>query len=446
MFSDTIAAIATPAGRGALSLIRVSGSETIEVVSRVISSFDPSFVRSSRLASVRHPETGEILDQVLHVFYPNPHSFTGDDVVEITTHGGLFIPFDVLQAVLAAGARQARPGEFSMRAVMNGKLDLLQAEAIGDLVDSTAPQQRKAALFQLERGLSCRIEALRAQVLELEALLSYEIDFPEEDDGPISPLKIEAATRRVLKDVSSLLDTSRDGEMLREGALAVIAGRPNSGKSSLFNALVGFDRAIVTDIAGTTRDAIEAPVSCDGFPFRMVDTAGIRESDDTLEKLGIEVSRRYLDAADIVILCVEAGRNMTVEEEGFCQRKKARVLVVNTKADLVPDQTETCALPVSATQGTGLAKLRKALAAEAFGGKFARVDGEPSLTRARHRSALEKSHSELRQFSDALVNGIEAVVASVHLRASVLAMEEIIGVVTTEDVLGAVFSKFCVGK
>ena len=210
VFSDTIAAIATPAGRGALSLIRVSGSETIEVVSRVISSFDPSFVRSSRLASVRHPETGEILDQVLHVFYPNPHSFTGDDVVEITTHGGLFIPFDVLQAVLAAGARQARPGEFSMRAVMNGKLDLLQAEAIGDLVDSTAPQQRKAALFQLERGLSCRIEALRAQVLELEALLSYEIDFPEEDDGPISPLKIEAATRRVLKDVSGHLQGRRN--------------------------------------------------------------------------------------------------------------------------------------------------------------------------------------------------------------------------------------------
>jgi tRNA modification GTPase len=446
VFSETIAAIASPSGKGALSVIRVSGSQAVEIASRVIRSFDSSTARTTRLAQLSHPVSEEVLDQVLYAFYPNPRSFTGEDLVEITTHGGLFVPVDVLEALLAAGARQARPGEFSMRAVVNGKLDLLQAEAVGDLVDSTAPAQRAAALSQLARGLSRRIETLRTHVLELEGLLSYEIDFPEEDDGPVSQQRIDSASELVLKEVTSLLDTSRDGERLREGALVVIAGVPNSGKSSLFNSLVGFDRAIVTEIAGTTRDAIEAPVSCSGFPFRLIDTAGIRKSDDTVEKLGIEVSKRYVSAADIVIFCVEVGRDQTLEERKFCEELGDRLVLVNTKADLISGKGKNAGLWVSVIDGSGLPDLREALAVKAFGSEMARADLAPALTRARHRTALEKARVELSEFSESMANGVEAVVASVHLRAAVLAMEEIIGVVTTEDVLESVFSSFCIGK
>ncbi len=445
MLSDTIAAIASPAGTGALSLIRVSGERAAEIVSQVIPTFDRGSSRRPHLAPIRSPDTGDVLDQAIHTFFPGPGSFTGEDVVEITTHGGLFIPYDVLAAIMAAGARQARPGEFSMRAVFNGKMDLLQAEAVGDLVDSTAAAQRTAALAQLDKGLSRRIEKLKARVLDLEAFMSYDIDFPEEDDGPISQKKIVEATKSASDEIEALLATAHDGEMLREGALVVIAGRPNSGKSSLFNAMIGFDRAIVTDIAGTTRDAIEAPVSCDGFPIRLVDTAGLRESDDFIEQLGIEVSRRYVDAADIVVLCVEAGRGLSEEEESFRDSIDSTVVVVSTKSDLLTDNTGG-PNSVSAVNGSGLAELRKTLATEAFGNQLTRTDDQPALTRARHRAALEKARVELKQFSDALAMGTDAVVASVHLRAAISMLEDVVGVITTEDVLETVFSKFCIGK
>ncbi len=445
MLSDTIAALATPPGRAAVALIRLSGRDALAVAGRVLRPFEPEPPRMARRARATAPRDGEVLDEVLYTVFRAPASYTGEDLVEIGTHGGWLAPAEVLGALLAAGARRATPGEFTRRAVANGKLDLLQAEAIGDLVEATAPAQRRAALHQLDRGLSRRIAELRDRVLSLEAMISYEIDFPEEDSGPIAPEQIEETTVRLQVSLERLLGTALEGERLREGALAVIAGRPNAGKSSLFNALLGTERAIVTEIPGTTRDAIEAAASCAGFPFRLVDTAGLREEADRIERLGIEVSRRYLAAADVVVFCVEAGRPLDAEERRFVSDLERRLVLVRTKADLGGPASEE-GLKVSALTGEGLEALRQALAARAFSTLTQGGDAEVVLTRERQRLALERALEEVRRFREARAPGVDAVVAATHLRAAVAALEDIIGLVTAQDVLDRVFSTFCVGK
>lgn len=450
MLSETIAAIATPPGRAAVALIRVSGRGACSVASQVVQPFRPDPPRTARRARAVDPVSGQQLDQVLYTVFRAPASYTGEDLVEIGTHGGLLVPAEVLGALLAAGARRALPGEFTRRALLNGKLDLLQAEAVADLVAATAPAQRRAALQQLDRGLSRRIAALRQQVLSLEALASYEIDFPDEDSGPVPPERLERARAELEQALAHLLATAAEGERLREGALAVIAGRPNVGKSSLFNALLGTERAIVTDIPGTTRDAIEAPATRGGFPFRLVDTAGLRDSGDRLEQLGIEFARRYLDAADLVLVCAEAGRPLDPEERHFAEQLGGRRLLVRTKADQAPAGRVPSGLApelwVSAHSGEGLAELRAALAEAAFGALAAGGEVEALVTRERHRAALVRALEEVRQFGAARRVGVEAAVAASHLRAAATALEDLIGLVTPEDVLDQVFATFCVGK
>ena len=328
------------------------------------------------------------------------------------------------------------PGEFTRRAVLNGKMDLLQAEATADLIDAGSPAQRRRALQQLERGLSDRLAALRAAILELEALIAYDIDFPEEDEGPVSPERVRGAWSAVRGRVADLLRTAPEGERLREGALLVIAGRPNAGKSSLFNALLGTERAIVTEIPGTTRDAIEAHAVIEGFPFRFVDTAGLRDSGERIERLGIEVSKKYLAAADLVLFCEERD---DPSRAAFLAETHAPVVVVRTKADLT-------GAGVSVVTGTGLAELRRSLAEVAFGRLLALGDVEPVVTRARHRSALERALAELDAFWAARTGGVDAAATATHLRAAVLALDDLIGTVTPEDVLDRVFAAFCVGK
>jgi tRNA modification GTPase len=366
--------------------------------------------------------------------------------VEIFSHGGLLVPAEVLSALMAAGARLAGPGEFTRRALLNGKLDLLQAEAIGDLIDATAPEQRRAAIDQYDRGLSKRLEKLRELVLELDALVCYEIDFPEEDDGPVPAERIQAAIDTLVNAFEALLSTAHEGERLREGALAVIAGRPNSGKSALFNALLGRERAIVTEIPGTTRDAIEAPVTCDGFPFRLIDTAGLRQTDDRIESLGIEVSKKYLGDADVVLFCVEAGHPLDDEEEEFWTSLDCPKILVSTKGDLHSGAPVVPGLLVSSETGRGVAGLRTALAELAFVALASRARIEPLITRERHRLALRSALDEVRAFDAARASGLESAVSAVHLRAAVGALESVIGVVSTDDVLQQVFSSFCVGK
>ena len=389
-------------------------------------------------ARLLHPASREPVDDCLAVCFPTPHSYTGDDLVEISTHGGLMVPAAALAALTAAGARPAEPGEFTRRAVLNGKMDLLQAEATADLIDAGSPAQRRRALQQLERGLSDRLAALRGEILELEALIAYDIDFPEEDEGPVSPERVRRAWCVVRDRLADLVKTAPEGERLREGALLVIAGRPNAGKSSLFNALLGTERAIVTEIPGTTRDAIEAHAVIEGFPFRLVDTAGLRESEERIERLGIEISKRYLGTADLILFCRDA------EGDELPDVGDTPVVEVVTKGDL--SDRPTVRPSVSVVTGEGLAQLRRRLAEVAFGRLLALGDVEPVVTRARHRTALERAVLELDSFWGARESGVDAAAAATHLRAAVTALDDLIGTVTPEDILDRVFAAFCVGK
>ncbi|PYP06408.1 MAG: tRNA uridine-5-carboxymethylaminomethyl(34) synthesis GTPase MnmE [Gemmatimonadetes bacterium] len=445
MLSDPIVALATPPGRAALAVIRLSGRGAFTVAARALHPFHPDPPRTVRRVHVVHPATGVPLDDALAACFPGPRSYTGEDLVELSTHGGLLVPATAVAALVAAGARPARPGEFTRRAVVNGKLDLLQAEATADLIDAGAPAQARRALQHLDRGLSTRLDELRTELLELEALIAYEIDFPDEDEGPVAPERVVRAWRAARDRIARLLDTAPEGERLREGALLVIAGRPNAGKSSLFNALLGTERAIVTEVPGTTRDAVEAHAVLEGFPFRLVDTAGLRESADRVERLGIEVSRKYLAAADLVLFCRDAGCEMRDPgSQEFLASCRAPVIDVVTKIDLTarpPDR-----LGVSVVTGEGLADLRRKLAEVAYGRLLALGDVEPVVTRARHRGALERALEEVDAFHTARESGLDAAVAATHLRAAVGALDDLIGVVTPDDVLDRVFASFCVGK
>ena len=449
MLSDPIVALATPPGRSAVAVIRLSGRGAFDVAGRCLRPFHPDRPRAALRARLVHPGTDEHVDDVVAAPFPAPRSYTGEDVVEISTHGGLLVPGEAVAALVAAGARPAQPGEFTRRALLHGKLDLLQAEATADLIDAGAPAQRRRALRQLDRGLSSRLEALRGELLELEALIAYDIDFPEEDEGPVSPARVTAAWRAVRERIKALLATAPEGERLREGALLVIAGPPNAGKSSLFNALLGQERAIVTEVPGTTRDAIEASTVIAGFPFRLVDTAGLRDSDDRVEQIGIEVARRYVDAADLILFCEDhaagSGEQYGRRRDEFLANLSAPVVRVTTKQDLAtrppPD-----GLPVSVVTGVGLDALRGRLAETAFGRLLALGDVEPVVTRARHRTALERALGEVEAFSAARERGVDAAATATHLRAAVGALDDLIGVVTPDDVLDRLFASFCVGK
>jgi len=447
VLSDPIVALATPPGRSALALIRLSGRGAFDVAARALHPFHPDPPRTVHRVHVVHPTTGATVDDALAACFPGPRSYTGEDLVELSTHGGLLVPAAAVAALVVAGARPARPGEFTRRAVLNGKLDLLQAEATADLIDAGSSAQARWALHQLDRGLSTRLDELRRELLELEALIAYEIDFPDEDEGPVAPERVVRAWRAARDRIARLVDTASEGERLREGALLVIAGRPNAGKSSLFNALLGTERAIVTEVPGTTRDAVEAHAVLEGFPFRLVDTAGLRDSNDRIERLGIEVSRRYLAAADLVLFCRDAGCEMRdTESQEFLASCRAPVVEVMTKIDLMDPPTVRPSVAVSVVTGQGLADLRRKLAEVAFGRLLAVGDVEPVVTRARHRSALERALAEVDAFHAARGSGVDAAAAATHLRAAVGALDDLIGVVTPEDVLDRVFASFCVGK
>jgi len=445
---DTIVAAATPNGRGALALIRLSGRDAFSIAAKHLRPL-PSQPRVSQLCSVHDGD--ELLDQALVTLFPGPNSFTGEDTVELSTHGGYLVPNSVIAALISSGARQALPGEFTRRAVLNSKLDILQAEAIGDLIDARSQAMRRTALGQLDGGLSRRLLQLRSNLIDLEALIVYDIDFPEEDDGPVSREKVERAAAKISESLKALLATAPTGELVREGAIVVIAGPPNAGKSSLFNALLGRSRAIVTELPGTTRDALEAVIDTGEWPLRLVDTAGLRDTEDRLERLGIEVSERYLADAHVVIACGETPAGLEKTVALIAQTSHAPILPVHTKSDLVSQGDESpwprSTLGVSAETGEGLLNLL-----EAINEVLRREHGElaldvPMLTRARHRHALSLACSELELFQQAWdENSLPATVASVHLRTAVLALEELIGTVEIEDVFDRVFSSFCVGK
>jgi len=441
MLSDPIVALATPPGRAALAVIRLSGQGAFDVARRVISDFQTHPPRLARLASFLGADRRPI-DRGLYTVFPGPASYTGDDLVELSCHGGLQVPARLVAALHAAGARPAAPGEFTRRAVLNGKLDLVQAEAVGDLIDATAPAQAHAALRQLEGGLSRRLAALRESLVQVQALLSYDIDFPEEDDGPVSPRQIAGQIESVAGQIRQLVAAAPSAERLREGALVVFAGRPNAGKSSLFNALLGSARTLVTDIPGTTRDAVEAHTDFLGWPVRLADTAGLWEAPAEIDRLGVEVSRRYLAAADLVLLCVEAGRDPGADEAAIVAERPT--LVARTKSDLKAPPPG--ALGVSVITGEGLGELRRTAAERIFGDQINLADLEPALTRERHRTALLRAQDALAEAIPQIGAQGDSVLAAHQVREATTALDELLGAVDIEEVLDRVFSSFCVGK
>ncbi len=449
--SDTIAAVATPPGRGAIAVIRLSGADAHRIAGRHVDPW-PIEPRSATLCVIRDREGGSI-DRAIVTLFQAPNSYTGETVVEISTHGGDLTPALVTEQLVASGARPALPGEFTRRAVLNGKMDLLQAEAVADLIDAGSRPMREAAVRQLDGGLSRRISALRETMLEIESLIAYDIDFPEEDEGPVPRERILRAVDTAGDSLDALLATVPRGELIRAGALVVIAGEPNVGKSSLFNALIGRSRAIVTDVPGTTRDAIEAVIDGDRWPLRLIDTAGIRDTTDTIEQLGVELSQRHVQGAHVVLACGDSESSLkhVLERVGMLGTGAA-IIPVRTKSDLraqpeALEATQLIPVAVSASTGSGLKEL------------LARIDGElskrhdggsadtPVVTRARHRAILEAARAELAAFREGWVsNELPATVAAVHLRSAVHSLEELIGTVDVEDVLDRIFSSFCVGK
>ncbi len=465
---ETIVACATAPGRGAIAIVRLSGGDALAIARRVTAPV-PTTARAAVLAAIHSPDQpDQLIDHGLMTWFQGPHSYTGEDVVELAVHGGALVSTLVVEACVTAGARPALAGEFTERAVLNGKLDLVQAEAIADLIDARSRAAHRAAVRQLDGALSKRLTAMREALLHVDALLAYDIDFPEEDEAAPSRERVLAACDDAIAQVDRLLATLPVAALGQEGALVVLAGPPNAGKSALLNALVGEARVIVSEVPGTTRDAVEVLVDDTPYPLRLVDTAGLRESGDTLERLGIEVSERYVAQAHVVLACAETPESLGRTVSAVADLTAGVVVPVLTKADALTatDSTQrhegarrgtedgsflgglTAGLVhVSAFTGEGLDLLRNEIRRAVLSRVAAPGDDTPIVTRARHSAALGRAGEELRAFRAAWAAGaLPAPVAATHLRAAVTALEELIGAVDVEDVLERVFRSFCVGK
>ena len=457
---DTIVAIATAPGRSAVAIVRLSGPQAEAIAARLgvsVARCAPRVATRTRLHACDDPTAP--LDDALVTRFPAPHSYTGETVIEFATHGGRVVPTAVCAALLHAGARQALPGEFTERAVLAGKLDLLRAEAVADLIDARSTATHRAALTQLDGALSRALDALRAAVIELDALLAYDIDFPEEDGGPVPRARITTACDTLVERLEALLATVPAAVLGRDGVTVVLAGAPNVGKSSLLNALVGERRVIVSDVPGTTRDAVEVLLDHEPWPLRLVDTAGLRETEDPVERLGIEVSERYVASAHVVVVCGETPAALAAAATEIRGRSAAPMIGALTKRDLVTTSYDIAdagahfahLVPVSARTGDGqtalLAAITTVMRAQLEERTGVLNTNTPLLTRARHQSAITTARNELLAFRAAWADGaLPAPVAASHVRAAAHALEELVGAVDIEDVLAKVFSSFCVGK
>ncbi|HYI87671.1 MAG TPA: tRNA uridine-5-carboxymethylaminomethyl(34) synthesis GTPase MnmE [Burkholderiales bacterium] len=432
---DTIAAIATPAGRGGIGIVRVSGPGVPRVAAAVLGKLPRP--RLAIFGSFRDRQ-GETIDEGLALYFPAPHSYTGEAVLELQGHGGPVVMQALLSACVDAGARIAEPGEFTRRAFLEGKLDLAQAEAVADLIDAASREAARSALRSLSGEFSAAIGALQARLVELRAVTEAMLDFPEED---VDVLQREDAAARLAETRDALgevLAKSRQGSLLRAGIHVVLAGRPNVGKSSLLNRLAGEERAIVTPIPGTTRDALREPMLIEGVPIVMVDTAGLRESRDEIERLGIQRTRQELERADLVIAVFEANRGPDALQD--LPAASARIDIYN-KIDLAPGFAPPAdALAVSARTGAGLEALRQRILAAAGWS----TGGEPVfLARERHLRALERAAAHL---AAAAGETPRWEFFAEELRLAHAALGSITGEFSADDLLGEIFKRFCIGK
>lgn len=427
---DTIAAISTPPGRGGIGIVRISGIDARSIASKLFKEAPQWVPWNASLASLVDRD-GQVIDSVVVTFFAAPRSYTAEDVVEIACHGSPVVLRAALDQACRAGARLAEPGEFTLRAYMNGRIDLPQAEAIRDLIDATTLYQARIAAQQAEGSVSRRIQPLKDRMLELIALLEAGIDFAEDD---VSVAPTEEIVRRldpIIADVSTLAASFAYGKLVHDGFTLAIVGRPNVGKSSLFNRLLEQDRAIVTPIAGTTRDVVSETASIEGIPVRLLDTAGIREGQDIVESLGIERSYQAMVDADLTLA--------VLDEEDDALRAKANLVVTN-KCDLHPPLPNT--IPVSALTGEGIAELRRAIVA-------ALAPSEPEgafITSLRHEQLLRESHEALTKARAAAQFGIPHEMLLLDLYAALAPIDAITGATTADDILNRIFSTFCIGK
>ncbi|MEM7144343.1 MAG: tRNA uridine-5-carboxymethylaminomethyl(34) synthesis GTPase MnmE [Verrucomicrobiota bacterium] len=449
MVGDTIAAIATPFGQGAVSLVRVSGPQARAILGEVLRGEGKVEAMIDRVSSLREvvDGAGERIDEVLVTIFGGPASYTGEDVVEISGHGGLLVTQAVLDRVLEVGARAAEPGEFTQRAFLNGKMDLTQAEAVMDLIEARTSLAMRAAHEQLEGRMGQQAEAIRAELIGLVAHVEAFIDFPEDDIDPDTGQELVGKIESVVGAMDGLLSTAEQGRILREGVRTVICGAPNVGKSSLMNCLLGFDRAIVSAQAGTTRDTIEEVISLRGIPLRLVDTAGVRESEDEVERAGIERTGKQIANAELVIEVVDGskapGETLTASDAAG----KRHVLVLN-KCDLGEDRSwnEGAGIRVSCMVATGMKGLEDAIVAAVMGGDIEMWSANPLAINARHQACFKKARQDAQAAADKLKAGEIPELVALELRSSLESVGQVVGKVDVEEILGEIFGRFCIGK
>ena len=444
--SDTIVAIATPAGRGGLGVIRISGPDAGRVAGELVGRNKPFKARHATFAKLDVASgisrTG---DQVVVTFFPAPSSYTGENVAEVSAHGSPVVLSAILRRAIDAGARLAEPGEFTLRAFLNGKVDLVQAEAVADLIDAVTPLQARAAFDQLEGTLTGAIGRIEGDLFDVIAKLEASLDFPDEGYHFVGAAEARTALASVTERIEELLAQSARGRLVREGAQVAIVGAPNVGKSSLFNALLNANRAIVTAIPGTTRDMLTERADIGGLSLALIDTAGVRETADVVEQQGVSRTRETLRVADLVLVVLDRSREMTAEDRGILAEteSQARVVVLN-KSDL-PAVISEAGVAISARTGAGLDGLIAAIASELTSDGSDQRD-QPAVTNVRHAVLLERARAALLSATGALADEVSEEFPLLDLQEAGHALQEITGRRTSDDLLHHIFATFCIGK
>lgn len=450
--SDTIVAIATPPGRSGIGIVRLSGSKALDIA-RLLTRLRRNPTPWSPQRAELLDEDGGAVDDILVTFFASPRSYTGEDVVELSCHGAPVLLRHAVERALRNGARLAEPGEFTLRAFLNGRLDLPQAEAIRDLIEATTLHQARVAAQQAGGALARQLQPLKAQAVDLIALLEAGIDFAEDDVSVADNEELLRRLRPVASEVERLTKSFHYGRVLREGFTLAIVGRPNVGKSSLFNRLLEQDRAIVTPIAGTTRDLVSEVVALEGIPVKLIDTAGIREGEDVVERLGIERTLAAIADADLTLVVLDATREMEPEDLALIERAAGPHLLVANKIDLaekgspeLPAGTEAAgAIGVSALTGEGIDNLRRRMIA-AVAPEGAVQPGGAIVTNVRQQAALDRAHSALSQAAAAIEENVPHEMLLLDLYTALAAVDELTGKTTADDILNRIFATFCIGK
>jgi len=448
---DTIVAISTPPGRGGLGVIRLSGPDSSRIATALLNLAEPLTARHATFGHVHDPSSGQRIDQVIATWFSAPHSYTGEDVIELSGHGSPMLLATIVSAAVAHGARPAEPGEFTLRAYLNGRLDLPQAEAVADLVEAVTPLQARAAMDQLEGTLTAAIGRIDASLFDLSARLEASLDFPDEGFHFITREDAARELGEIRDALSALVADGRAGRVIREGRTVVITGRPNAGKSSLFNALAGAPRAIVTEIPGTTRDLLTERVDVNGLALTIVDTAGVREARDEIEAEGVRRARQAQQIAALTLVIVDGSEPLLDEDLALIEAVASRAIVVQTKADLprqwTIDELRTGhekAEPVSAITGEGLGAFREKITASLLERDVLREP--PAITNIRHLTLVEDSRDAVDRAIQALVTGATEELILVDLARARECLEHVTGRRAPDDLLLHIFTRFCIGK